>query len=119
MIASEIMELREELADAYEGLAWKLINSITDEDIQKINAYQRTIAFCMATDKIRLLRNESTENISMEALHIRDEDIERRRIAAEERLSKLTGVVYETERIKLREIILKEQGKVLKQNYKN
>ena len=62
IIASEIMEIQEELADAYEGLGRRMIESITNEDILKLNAYQRTIASGICTDKMRLLRNESTEN---------------------------------------------------------
>ncbi len=64
MVASEIMEIQEELADAYEGLGRRMIDSITDEDIKKLNAYQRTIASGICCDKTRLLRNESTENVS-------------------------------------------------------
>lgn len=55
----------------------------------------------------------------MEALHVRGEDLEKRRIELEERLSEITGENYETERIKLREQILREQGKALKQNGEN
>ena len=58
-----IKEAREELADMFEGLARRYVDSITDKDIEKINAYQRTIAAAAATDKSRLLRNESTANI--------------------------------------------------------
>jgi len=57
-------EMKEDLADAYEGLARRMIASITDSDISKINAYQRTIAASAATDKMHLLRSQSTENIA-------------------------------------------------------
>ena len=60
----EVGELKQDLADAYEGLARRMVESITDEDITKINAYQRTIAAAAATDKMRLLRDQSTENIA-------------------------------------------------------
>lgn len=60
-----IAELKEDLADAYEGLARRMVDSITEEDIQKINAYQRTIAAAAATDKMRLLRGASTSNQSV------------------------------------------------------
>ncbi len=33
MIAQDIKEIQEELADAYEGLSRRMIESITDEDI--------------------------------------------------------------------------------------
>lgn len=63
--AAEIAELKEDLADAYEGLARRMIGSISDDDISKINAYQRTIAAAAATDKMRLLRSQSTSNESV------------------------------------------------------
>ncbi len=62
---AEIAELKEDLADAYEGLARRMVDSISDEDIQKINAYQRTVASGIATDKARLLRGQSTESIDL------------------------------------------------------
>jgi hypothetical protein len=61
---SAIKAARAELADLFEGLARRYVDSITPEDIKKINAYQRTIAAAAATDKMRLLRNESTANFS-------------------------------------------------------
>lgn len=64
-IAQNIREIKAELADMYEELSKRMLESITDEDIQKINAYQRTIAASAATDKMRLLKNQSTANISI------------------------------------------------------
>ena len=63
--AQEIQVMKEELADMFEGLAKRMITSITDEDIQKINAYQRTVSAGISTDKMRLLREESTDNVAM------------------------------------------------------
>ncbi len=60
-IADEIKEIQEVLADQYEGLARRMLDSITDKDIEKINAYQRTIASGICTDKMRLLRNVCLE----------------------------------------------------------
>ncbi|HXE95577.1 MAG TPA: hypothetical protein VN642_04190 [Dongiaceae bacterium] len=51
-------EMKEDLADAYEGLARRMIASITDSDISKINAYQRTIAASAATDKMHLVNGK-------------------------------------------------------------
>ena len=64
----EIQEIKQELADMYEGLAKRMLTSITEEDIQKINAYQRTVSAGISTDKMRLLRNESTENIAINSI---------------------------------------------------
>lgn len=59
----EIRELKADLADMFEGLAHRLLNSITQADIEKLNAYQRTVGSGIAVDKMRLLREQSTENI--------------------------------------------------------
>ncbi len=88
MVASEIMEIQEELADAYEGLGRRMIDSITNEDIQKLNAYQRTIASGICTDKMRLLRNESTQNISVDDIN---KSIEELKNEERELMKELTG----------------------------
>jgi hypothetical protein len=62
-VVEVIRETRGELAEMFEGLARRYLDSITDKDIEKINAYQRTIAAAAATDKARLLKNQSTANI--------------------------------------------------------
>ena len=90
VIASEIIEIKEVLADQYENLARRMIDSITEDDIQKINAYQRTIASGICTDKMRLLRNESTSNFSIAASNASIEELDKQIIEAEQRLSKLT-----------------------------
>ncbi|QSV46083.1 helix-turn-helix domain-containing protein [Geobacter benzoatilyticus] len=60
-----VEEARGKLADVYESTARRMLASITDADILKINAYQRTVASGIATDKMRLLRGESTSNQSI------------------------------------------------------
>jgi hypothetical protein len=89
-IAEEIREMQEELADSYEGLSRRMIDSISDEDIEKLNAYQRTISSGICTDKMRLLRNESTSNISIAA---NIEETERQIKEVEARIDKLTGEI--------------------------
>jgi len=42
-----------------------MLFSISDQDIEKINAYQRTVAAGIATDKMRLLKDQSTENVHL------------------------------------------------------
>jgi predicted transcriptional regulator len=66
----EIQKIKQELADMYEGLARRMINSITDEDIQKINAYQRTLSAAVSTDKMRLLREQSTDIIDLKSVSL-------------------------------------------------
>ena len=75
---SEIYEMKKELADWYEDLARRMLSSITEEDIDRINAYQRTVSAGIATDKMRLLRDQSTENISVLAALIQEAKAHRR-----------------------------------------
>lgn len=63
-IAEGIEAAKAELADMFEGMARKMLESISSEDIEKINAYQRIVSSGIATDKMRLLRGESTQNIN-------------------------------------------------------
>ena len=63
-IAREIKEIKEELAVFFEDMAKRMITSITDEDINKLSAYQRVLSSGISVDKMRLLRDESTENVS-------------------------------------------------------
>jgi len=67
-VAIDIVRLKKELADEYEELARRMLTSIKDVDIEKINAYQRTLSAAVATDKMRLLRDQSTQNISQHTL---------------------------------------------------
>lgn len=66
--AKEIQVIKEGLAEMFEGMAKKMLASITEEDIQKINAYQRVVSSGIATDKARLLKDQSTDNISIHAM---------------------------------------------------
>lgn len=66
--SNQIQEIKEELSGMFEGLAKRMITSITDADIQKINAYQRTVSAGISTDKMRLLRDQSTENLAIEGV---------------------------------------------------
>ena len=75
-MATEIEQVKVVLADRFEDLAVRMVASISDEDITRINAYQRTVAGSIATDKMRLLRGASTENLG---IHVIVERIERER----------------------------------------
>ncbi len=68
--STQIQEMKQELADMFEGLAKRMITSISDEDILKINAYQRTLSAAVGTDKMRLLREQSTVNLDL-SIHAR------------------------------------------------
>lgn len=59
-------EKRGDLADRLEDIAWKLVNGIDEKDIEGASLVQKTTAFGICVDKMRLLRNQATE-ISAEA----------------------------------------------------
>ncbi|MHC4269348.1 MAG: helix-turn-helix domain-containing protein [Planctomycetota bacterium] len=94
--AEEIKSIQQELASYFEDLSMRLITSVTDGDIEKLSGYQRVISAGICVDKLRLLRNESTENISMQTINANREDLEERKILLEKRLFELTGVNSET-----------------------
>lgn len=62
---AEIAATQSKLADDYESLARRMITSISDDDIHKINARDRTVSAGIATDKMRLLREQSSANVSL------------------------------------------------------
>ncbi len=95
VIASEIIEIQEVLADQYESLSRRMIDSITDEDIEKLNAYQRTIASGICTDKMRLLRNESTAKIDIDKIKEDAETMNERLIQLQLEKAELTGETIE------------------------
>ena len=51
---------RGDLADRLEEIAWKLVDGIEDGDIEKASLVQKTTAFGILCDKMRLLRGEAT-----------------------------------------------------------
>jgi len=61
-ISAEVEVVRQKLADRYEELNHRLLDSISNADISKINAYQRIVGCGILTDKVRLLRGQSTSN---------------------------------------------------------
>ncbi len=67
-MANNIEVMRKKLADHFEDLAYRLITSIKDEDIEKTNTYQRVVSAGISVDKMRLLREQSTANVSLLAL---------------------------------------------------
>ena len=66
--AEEIKSIQRELAGYFEDLTMRMLTSIKDEDISDLSGYQRIISAGICVDKFRLLRNESTENISMDMI---------------------------------------------------
>ncbi len=109
--AEEIKVIQRELASYFEDLSMRLITSISDEDIEKLNCYQRVIAAGISVDKLRLLRNESTENISIDVIRANRKDIAERRMELKIELAERHGVDYEAEEQKLKEKVLRRLGK--------
>jgi len=88
-MAIAVLDKKKELADEYEELARRMLTSIKDDDIERISAYQRTLSAAVSTDKMRLLRGESTENVSVIAALIQQAKMYRK--ALEEEGSLLSG----------------------------
>ncbi len=95
-VIQDVREMKAELADHFADLALRMITSITDDDIGKLDAYRRTVAGAVAADKMQLLRAEATQiNVTqlLEAVAMAKEiqaqratqamEAHRRRIAAE------------------------------------
>jgi hypothetical protein len=59
-VIQEVREIKAELADSFGDLARRMITSITDADIGKLDAYRRTLSGAVATDKMQMLRGEPT-----------------------------------------------------------
>ncbi len=82
-MALEVLDKKKELADEYEELARRMLTSIKDDDIERISAYQRTLSAAVSTDKMRLLRDQSTENISVLAALIQEAKMYRKAMEEE------------------------------------
>ena len=57
----EIAKIRKQLAEDYEHLAKRFITGITDEEIKKMNPYQRVLSSGISVDKADLLRGLSKD----------------------------------------------------------
>ncbi len=108
--AEEIKAIQRELASYFEDLSMRLITSISDEDIERLNCYQRVIAAGVSVDKLRLLRNESTENISIDVRRANKKDIAERIMELKIERAEIAGVDYEAEDQKLKEKVLSKMG---------
>lgn len=65
----EVVEKKKELSDLFEDVARRMIESITNENIQNLDAYKRTLSAGIATDKMRLLKEQSTAHIILYQVH--------------------------------------------------
>ncbi len=94
--AEEIKAIQRQLASYFEDLSMRLITSISDEDIERLNAYQRIISAGISVDKLRLLRNESTQNVCIDTVNMNLKAVRERLAELRERQAKRIGEDYET-----------------------
>jgi len=73
--AKEVAALKVEVADLYDDLGQRILQSITDEDIKAVKLKDRVVSAGICTDKSRLLRDLSTQNIAIESHAKRIEDL--------------------------------------------
>ncbi len=85
--AEAIKEVQCRLAGYFEDLAMRLITSITDEGIDKLNTLQRVTSAAISVDKLRLLRENSTENIAIAASRASVSEMDQQIIELEKKLS--------------------------------
>lgn len=70
----------------------KLLNSVTDEDIKKINVYQRVISAGVLYDKERLERGKSTENVDFRQLTMTLSELQAEQARLEKELNLTEGL---------------------------
>jgi helix-turn-helix protein len=58
-IIAQVIEIKEQLATMFEGVAKRMIASITDEDIVKLDGYRRILSARIAVDKASSLRGQA------------------------------------------------------------
>ena len=61
-IVQDVERIRGELATIFESVSKRMISSITDEDIQRLDGYRRTLSAGIALDKANLLRNSAGQS---------------------------------------------------------
>jgi predicted transcriptional regulator len=64
-VVAEVETMQKDLGGIFDDLAKRMAGSITDEDIKKLNAYQRTVSAAIATDKAQLLKGQPTMNVGV------------------------------------------------------
>lgn len=64
-MVERISEYQERLAEKFEKLTDKILDNVSEEDVRKASLQQKVISAATALDKMRLLRHQSTNNISI------------------------------------------------------
>jgi hypothetical protein len=67
-VVAEVQTMKRNLADSFQGLAERMIDSITDEEIKELDAYKRTLSGAIAVDKSQVLRGQPSTIVGIEVL---------------------------------------------------
>ena len=61
-VKQEVEEIKEALAVQFQDIAKRMLTSITDEDIKKLDGYRRTLSAGISVDKAASLRGQADIN---------------------------------------------------------
>ena len=64
-VVAEVETMQKDLGGIFDDLAKRMAGSITDADIKKLNAYQRTVSAAIATDKAQLMKGRPTMHVAL------------------------------------------------------
>jgi len=67
-MATEIEQVKVALADRFEDVAVRMLTAISKKGINALDDYRKTLSAAISADKMRLLRGQSTENLSIRAI---------------------------------------------------
>jgi hypothetical protein len=65
---AEVKALKKDLADLYEQRNYEILESVSKQDIAKANLRDKVVSAAICSDKMRLLREQSTNNINVQVL---------------------------------------------------
>ena len=65
---AEVSALKKDLADLYEQRNYEILESVSKQDIDKANLRDKVVSAAICSDKMRLLRDQSTSNINVQVL---------------------------------------------------
>lgn len=71
-VAAQVKDIQTRLADKFEAATERVLDAITDEDIQKAGLRDKSVAAGVLLDKSRLLRGQSTDNIGLMVRLVRE-----------------------------------------------
>jgi hypothetical protein len=75
---AEVKALKKDLADLYEQRNYEILESVSKQDIDKATLRDKVVSAAICSDKMRLLREQSSSNINVQVLFEVLEAIRRR-----------------------------------------